>query len=149
MGGGNVKSHKIVGWAEWVSLPDFEIPRIKAKLDTGARTSALHAEHIRIFKDEHERRMVSFTVYPGKTKKRSVRVTCPLKGSRLVKSSNGTATLRPVISTTLVIDGDTKKIEVTLINRDPMEYRMILGRQALQGLLIDSSAQLTLKLIKK
>lgn len=149
MGGGSIKSHKIVGWAEWVSLPDFEISRIKAKLDTGARTSALHAEHIRIFKDEHERRMVSFTVYPGKTKKRSVRVTCPLKESRLVKSSNGTATLRPVISTTLVIDGDTKKIEVTLINRDPMEYRMILGRQALQGLLIDSSAQLTLKSIKK
>lgn len=127
---------KVIGWIEWVALPDLPIKRIKAKIDTGARTSALHAENIRIF-SEGGARNVTFTVYPSKEKDKGYRITCPLKEKRLVKSSNGIASFRPVITTTLRIGSYKKKIELTLINREPMEFRMLLGRRALRDFYVD------------
>jgi hypothetical protein len=131
---------KVIGWVEWVALPDLHIGRIKAKTDTGARTSALHAEHIRIrhMKDGHAN--VTFTMFPNQADSKGVRVTCPLKESRLVKSSTGHETLRPVISTKLKIGNVVKRIELTLINRAPMEFRMLLGRTALKNLYVDPRA---------
>lgn len=128
---------EMIGWIEWVSLPDLDIPKIKAKSDTGARTSALHAENIRVKLTETGHREVSFTVYPLKDGDKAVRVTCPLKESRMVKSSTGLATLRPVISTMLRIGDFEKRIELTLINRSPMEFRMLLGRTALRDFYVD------------
>lgn len=129
-------ARKVIGWIENISLPDLPIKRIKAKADTGARTSALHAENIRIHLRENGHREVSFTVYPTKSSE-GIHVTCPLKESRMVKSSTGTATLRPVISTTLKIGNFEKRIEITLINRSIMEFRMLLGRTALRQFLVD------------
>jgi hypothetical protein len=130
---------KVVGWREWIALPDLGVKRMKAKMDTGAKTSALHADHIRIHTLENGHHEVSFTIFPfSKNEKKSVRVTCPLKESRVIKSSTGTETLRPVISTTLKIGSLVKKIEITLINRAQMEYRMLLGRSALKDFFVDS-----------
>jgi hypothetical protein len=128
---------KVIGWIERVSLPDLQISRIKAKADTGARTSALHAENIRVHLRENGHREVSFTFYPSSDTDKAVRVTCPLKESRMIKSSTGALTLRPVISTTLRIGTFEKRIEITLINRSIMEFRMLLGRTALRQFLVD------------
>jgi hypothetical protein len=81
-------------------------------------------------------REVSFTVYPTEGAE-GVHITCPLKESRMVKSSTGAATLRPVISTTIKIGKFEKRIEMTLINRSIMEFRMLLGRTALRSFLVD------------
>lgn len=128
---------KVIGWVEWVSLPDLPVKRIKAKADTGAKTSALHAENIRVRLIENGKHEVTFTVFPSKKKSQAVTVTSPLSESRLVRSSTGLATLRPVISTTLKIGGREKKIEITLTNRGPMEYLMLLGRSALRDFYVD------------
>ena len=128
---------KVIGWIEKVSLPDLQIARIKAKADTGARTSALHAENIRVHLRENGHREVSFTFHPKRDDDKGVRITCPLKESRTVKSSTGATTLRPVISTTLKIGNFEKKIEITLINRSIMGFRMLLGRTALRQFLVD------------
>lgn len=129
---------KVIGWIEWVSLPDLPVKRIKAKADTGAKTSALHAENIRVHLRPNGRHEVTFTVFPSKKlKKRQVTITCPLRDSRLVKSSTGLATLRPVVATTLKIGHHEKRIELTLINRGPMEFRMLLGRSALKDYYVD------------
>jgi hypothetical protein len=130
-------ARKVIGWIEKVSLPDFQITRIKAKADTGARTSALHAENIRVHLRENGHREVSFTFHPLKESGKGVRITCPLKENRMVKSSTGSTTLRPVISTTLKIGNFEKKVEVTLINRSIMGFPMLLGRTALRQFLVD------------
>jgi hypothetical protein len=139
----------VIGWIEWIGLPDLGVRRIKAKADTGARTSAIHAENIRITKLANGHREVTFTIYTSKTKEKSVRVTCPLKENRIVKSSNGTATLRPVVFTSVKIGDFTKKIELTLINRSPMEFRMLLGRTALRDFLVDPRHSYLLTSTKK
>ena len=130
-------ARKVIGWVEKVSLPDLQIGRIKAKADTGARTSALHAENIRVHLRENGHREVSFTFHPVRDDDKGVRITCPLKENRMVKSSTGATTLRPVISTTLKIGGFAKKIEITLINRSFMGFPMLLGRTALRQFLVD------------
>tara|TARA_Y100001935_G_C17270684_1_gene491764 strand:+ start:1069 stop:1503 length:435 start_codon:yes stop_codon:yes gene_type:complete len=128
-----VKKDHQVGWVEWAFLPDLAGEPIKAKVDTGAKTSALHAENIRVKKLKNGRRQVSFTVFTSKTKKKGLRVTAPLLGSKVVKSSIGVATIRPVIRTTLKLGEHLQKVEVTLVNRQPMEYLMLVGRESLKG----------------
>jgi hypothetical protein len=120
-----------VGWVEWVWLPEFSEEPIKAKVDTGAKNSALHAENIRVKKLKSGRRQVSFTIFTSKHKKKGIRVTTTLHGSRVVKSSIGEATIRPVIWTTLKMGDREEKVEVTLVNRQPMEYLMLIGRGSL------------------
>ena len=122
----------IIGWEEWVALPGLGLPAIKAKVDTGARTSALHAHNIEPF-GPASAPLVRFNVHPiaGKT---DIEVTCsaPVVDRRDVTSSNGERETRYVILTQVRIGTRTWPIEVTLTNRENMAYRMLLGRQAIQ-----------------
>ncbi|MDF3413514.1 30S ribosomal protein S6--L-glutamate ligase [Sulfitobacter sp. M57] len=119
------------GWEEWVALPELGLPAIKAKVDTGARTSALHAHDIETFGPASKPK-VRFNVHPiaGRT---DIVITCsaPLVDRREVTSSNGEAEQRYVIETKLDVGGQSWPIEVTLTNRTGMSSRMLLGRQAL------------------
>jgi len=106
---------------------------IKAKLDTGARSSALHAFGITVY-TEHGIDTVRFGVHPFQRSTRSnVLAEAPLFDRRLVRSSSGHTKFRPVILTELVLMGLTQKIELTLVNRSDMGFRMLLGRQAFRG----------------
>lgn len=123
----------LVGWREWVSLPELGVASVKAKVDTGARTSSLHAVHI----EEFRRRgslWVRFQVLPhtrGVTE--PIAAAAPLVEYREVRSSNGQLDRRPVIQTTMTLLGQTFPIELTLSNRTEMGFRMLLGREALKG----------------
>ncbi len=130
---------QVLGWREWVALPDLRVRALKVKVDTGARTSALHAEDIVILRNRRTgERSVRFTLYPRKRRDKPLVAKAPLIGFRKVKSSVGEITERPVISTKLRVDADEWAIEITLINRDIMGYRMLLGRSAIQhGFVID------------
>lgn len=123
----------VIGKEEWCALPDIGLPAIKARIDSGARTSALHAENIHHYQSRGVR-MVRFDIYPIQ-KDRSVVVQCraPLVDERDVKSSSGHTERRPVIQTSLKLGGVLQEIQLTLTNRDSMGYRMLLGREAMQG----------------
>ncbi len=120
---------QIIGWREWIGLPDLNVSRIKVKVDSGARTCALHASRIKYSEDKHGQTWVSFLVHASKKPQRA---KAPLLTQRIVKSSMGHATLRPVIVTRIAIGGEEWLTEVTLVNRDPMGFRMLIGRQALK-----------------
>lgn len=129
---------KTMGWREWVGLPDLGVHHIKVKVDTGARTSALHAEDIEVFTYKGQKR-VRFTVYPeqGSRRRKSV-CEADLLEKRKVRSSVGHETDRPVIVTTLRVGVETWPIELTLVNRDIMGFRMLLRRTAIRhGFLVD------------
>ncbi|WP_436399325.1 30S ribosomal protein S6--L-glutamate ligase [Roseobacter sp. S98] len=119
------------GWEEWISLPDLGLPAIRAKIDTGARTSALHAHDIEVFGPAKTPK-VRFNVHPI-AGRNDVSITCsaPLVDRREVTSSNGETEQRFVIASTLSVGGQTWPIEITLTNRQQMTSRMLLGRQAL------------------
>ena len=124
---------RVAGWREWVAFPALGVPRIKAKLDTGARSSALHAFAIREF-TENGRRLVAFEVHPvQRSARQSVEVVAELLDRRVVRPSSGVEQLRRVIATTLEIGGRRWPIELTLARRDAMGFRLLLGRQALRG----------------
>lgn len=130
-----------VGWREWVALPELGIARIKAKVDTGASTSAIHAIHIRRFREDGCER-VRFSVHPIQ-RRTDLTVECvaDLVDERMVTSSTGHRERRLVIRTALEIAGRRWAIELTLANRDTMGFRMLLGRSAMHGrLLVDPSA---------
>ncbi|MGL4511938.1 MAG: ATP-dependent zinc protease family protein [Lacipirellulaceae bacterium] len=130
------QSLPVVGWREWVGLPGLGIPRLRAKVDTGARTSSLHAEAYETFrrgKDEYARFEVP-TVLHGV-------VTCeaPVFEHRAVRSSSGHETIRPVIVADCELLRVRWRIELTLADRGSMVFPMLLGRQALDGrFLVDS-----------
>jgi Uncharacterized protein conserved in archaea len=130
-----------VGWREWVALPELGIDAIKAKIDTGASTSALHAVHLRRFR-EGGRDRVEFEVHPLQRRTdHTVRCVADVCDERLVISSSGHREKRLVIRTELAIGGRSWPIELTLTNRDTMGFRMLLGRSAMHGrLLVDPSA---------
>ena len=119
------------GWEEWVALPELGLPAIKAKIDTGARTSALHAHDIEVFGPASKPK-VRFNVHPVAGNE-DITITCsaPIIDRREVTSSNGEAELRYVISTKMDVAGQSWPIDVTLTNRAGMTSRMLLGRQAL------------------
>src|SRR6056297_940237 len=120
------------GWEEWISLPDLGVPALKAKVDTGARTSALHAFDIETFGPSAKPK-VRFTVHPIPGRDDLV-IPCSatILDRREVASSNGERELRYVIQSTLSVNGDSWPIEITLTNRSTMASRMLLGRQALK-----------------
>lgn len=123
----------IVGWTEWISLPDLNLPAVKAKVDTGAATSSLHAYDIKIV-EKNGIKYVSFVVHPlQRNKKIATKCLAPLVELRKVKSSTGEMQLRPVILTTIKIGNYTWSIELNLTNRDSMGKRMLIGREALNG----------------
>lgn len=132
------KSKPTIGWREWVALPDLGIDEIKVKVDTGARTSALHAVDLRYF-EEHGRSMVRFRVHPyQRDSSCTVESVAEVVDMRKVRNSGGQAEIRPVIRTSILLMDRSWQAEVTLTNRDDMGFRMLLGRQAVrQNFLVD------------
>ena len=122
-----------LGWREWVGLPDLGIRQIKAKVDTGARTSALHAFEVRSFKEDGRER-VEFSIHPVQKDLDTV-VTCvaDVHDKRIVTDSGGHKEERFVIKTTLTLGRDSWPIEMTLTARDDMKFRMLLGRTAIKN----------------
>ena len=129
-----------LGWREWLSLPELGIPGIKAKIDTGARTSALHAYFVEPYR-EAGREMVRFGVHPLPRREDIALIcTAPIKERRQVTDSGGHREERFVIESEIRLGDRAYRIEMTLTNRDSMKFRMLLGRSALQtiGLPIDA-----------
>jgi hypothetical protein len=127
---------RVIGWREWVGLPDLGVKQIKAKVDTGARTSSLHAFDLERFR-RRKKDWVRFVIHPlQRDVKRSIVAEAVLLDERAVKSSSGHAEVRAVILTTLSLGPDTWEIELTLTNRDAMGFRMLLGRQAIKSTLL-------------
>jgi hypothetical protein len=123
---------KTIGWREWVSFPDLGIPMIKAKVDTGARSSSLHAMHIKEFK-KRGKDFVSFQVHPFQNNiRQTVKAEAEVLDKRLVKSSSGHVSQRFVIKTTLELLGESIQIDLNLASRDQMGFRCLIGRQALR-----------------
>ena len=129
----------LVGWREWIHLPDLlEDGWIKAKVDTGARTSALHAWDVERFERDGDA-WVRFLLHPRQhDDEHVVRAEARLLEEREVRSSNGDVELRPVVHTTLALAGRDHDIELTLTKRDQMGFRMLLGRTGMaRRLLVD------------
>lgn len=125
-----------IGWIEWLALPELNVKLIKAKIDTGARTSALHTFKIETFKKE-EQDWIRFWVHPNQDDfNNEVICECKLKDQRSVTNSGGNTEHRYVIETLVQISNKSWPIEITLTNRDEMKYRMLLGRQAMQNLTV-------------
>jgi hypothetical protein len=128
-----------IGWRERVALPEFEVDRIRAKIDTGAQTSSLHASRPEIT-HEDDGEWISFELFPRRRSRTdAVRAKAKVLEHRWIRSSNGQREYRPVISTKLGLGGDVWEAEFTLTNRNNMSYRMILGRSALRGRFIVDS----------
>ncbi|MGB8331741.1 MAG: RimK/LysX family protein [Polyangiales bacterium] len=122
-----------IGWREWLALPDLGIGRIKAKVDTGARSSSLHAFEVEVT-GEGKHPWVHFKVHPiQRDSVTIVQCRARLYEYRYVKSSSGHRELRPIIRTRLLLEGGTWPIELTLTSRDEMGFRMLLGREAIRG----------------
>jgi hypothetical protein len=132
MPGAASTSLPVMGWREWVTLPVLQIPWIRAKVDTGALTSALHASQIRhITRDGAP--WVAFRVHPlHRDAHIHVEREAALHDMRWVRNSGGQSTERPVILTTFGWDDHTWPLEVTLVGRDLMGFRLLLGRQAIR-----------------
>jgi hypothetical protein len=123
-----METKQIIGWKEWISLPELEIPAIKAKVDTGARTSALHTYKLeRVSKD-----IVKFHIHPIQ-KRTDISVACETKITdvRVVKDSGGHEEERIFISTPILLNNKKWDIELSLTNRENMLFRMLLGRNAI------------------
>lgn len=129
------------GWREWVNLPELGLGAIKAKVDTGARTSALHAFDLRPFVEEGKKR-IEFSIHPKQRDNHTVQVCqADILDERIVTDSGGHREMRWVIETALVIGDHSWPIEMTLTARDNMKFRMLLGRTALENkALVDASA---------
>ncbi len=130
----------LVGWREWLAFPEWGIPAVKVKIDTGARTSALHVDDLDVV-ERAGHRVATFTVHPWQRSERDgVEVTVPLVDERSVTSSSGETSTRPVVMAVIELDGEPHEIELTLTRRDDMGFRMLLGRKAMEGrYLVDPS----------
>ncbi|WP_144872599.1 ATP-dependent zinc protease [Microbacterium sp. 1.5R] len=131
-------SNTLIGWREWVSLPDLGVDWIKAKIDTGARTSSLHAFDIREFERDGAS-WVRFRVKPWQdSQEDAVVVESPVHDRRAVRSSSGHAQDRFVVELLIRLYDREVLAEVTLSNRDEMGFRMLIGREALKhGYVVD------------
>jgi len=127
-----MKNLTAMGWREWVQLPELGIKRVKSKVDSGERSSSLHAEQIELFETRGQMG-VRFLVLPlQRSRLRAVACHALLHDERYVKSSNGSRELRPVIRTAVSWGGQIWEIDITLTSRDLMGFRMLLGREAVR-----------------
>lgn len=134
-------STTIAGWREWVSLPSAGVPWIKAKLDTGARSSSVHAFDIETLPPQDNGvERVRFSLHPWQdTAADAVTVECPIHDRRSIRSSSGHTEDRIVVLMDVTLMGRTISAEMTLTNRDAMGFRMLIGRHALrQGFVVDA-----------
>lgn len=133
-----MSSKIIIGKEEWCGLPELGLPAIKARIDSGAKTSSLHAFNIHTFKEDGKK-YVHFDIHPVRDNRKIIQSCRGLVvDSRDVKSSSGEKEKRHVIKTPVVLGDETWEIEITLTNRDSMGYRMLIGREAMEGrVLID------------
>jgi hypothetical protein len=122
----------LIGWREWVTLPELGIEKIKAKVDTGARTSALHAFSLKPFK-ENGRDRIHFDIHPLQhNTDKIITCTADIIDLRWVSDSGGHKEERYVVQTPVIIGGQSWPIEITLTERDTMLFRMLLGRSAIR-----------------
>jgi hypothetical protein len=128
-----VNDKQILGWREWIGFPNLGIPQVKAKVDTGARTSCLHAFLVETFEREGEA-WVHFDMHPiqGNTD-HVLHCEAPLLERRIIRDSGGHEEMRYVIETTVRVGDSHQLIEVTLTDRDNMKFRALLGRSAISG----------------
>ena len=133
-----------VGWREWASLPSLGIDAIKIKVDTGARTSALHAFEVNTFERDGVE-WVRFRIHPLQDNA-ELELTCesPVVARRQVSDSGGHREVRLVICTLIEFAGQSRMIEVTLTDRESMKFRMLLGRTAMEDISVDPSASFLL-----
>lgn len=132
----NKPAKLVVGWREWIALPELGVAAIKPKIDTGARSSSLHAFNIESFERDGEA-WVRFEIHPfQRDTETTVRAEARVLEQRLVRSSSGHAALRPVILTAIELGGQRWSVELTLAARDEMGFRMLLGREALRGRMV-------------
>lgn len=123
----------VIGWREWIALPELKVSAIKVKVDTGATTSAMHAFDLKVTR-RSGRSVACFVVHPYQRDQHvTLRAEAPVIDERWIRSSSGHRELRPVIETSLAMGGSQWPIEITLTNRDAMGFRMLLGRSALRG----------------
>lgn len=121
-----------LGWREWCTLPDLGIPAIKAKIDTGAKTSCLHTFGIEPFM-QHDQAFVRFFVHPLQKNEHVIReCVAAVKDERTVSDSGGHKEMRYIIETNVLIGDKGRLIEMSLTNRDSMRFRMLLGRRAME-----------------
>jgi hypothetical protein len=123
-----------IGWREWVSLPELGIYRLKAKIDTGARTSALHAFSVKLIEESPKKKKVCFVIRPHSkhSQKKTIECSAELIDIREITDSGGHKEQRYVIKTPVVIGKHSWPIEITLTSRDTMRFKMLLGRTALK-----------------
>lgn len=136
----STNSLPLIGWREWLSFPELGIPGVKAKIDTGARSSALHTHDHEVYEDDAGLSRVRFHLHPLKERD-DIELACdaPVSGLREVKDSGGHVELRPFILVTAKLGSVEWPIEVSLTNRESMRFRMLLGRTAIRGrFIIDS-----------
>ena len=116
-----------------MALPDLGVERIKAKIDTGARTSAIHAFDIEVYK-KNGQEWARFAIHPYQKNDTDIETcTCPVRDIRIITNSGGSREQRVVIETQLTMGNQSWPIEMTLTNRDEMGFRMLLGRTAMKG----------------
>ncbi|MBV9575776.1 MAG: ATP-dependent zinc protease [Gammaproteobacteria bacterium] len=136
-----IKKYPLIGWREWVSLPSLGIETIKAKIDTGARTSALHAFSLQPFVENGKQR-IRFDIHPFQhTTEGLISCDADIVDKRWVTDSGGHEEERYVIETLITIAGQTWSIEITLTERENMLFRMLLGRRALRKRFIINPAR--------
>ena len=123
---------KTIGWKEWLAIPELGVPAIKAKIDTGAKTSALHAFKLKTF-TSHGQEYVRFWLHPLQ-KKTEIEIICeaPVADKRLIKDSGGHAEERYIIETPILLNGRQWTVEISLTSRENMSFRMLLGRSAMR-----------------
>lgn len=126
------KQRPAVGWREWVAIPELGVEAIKAKVDTGAATSALHVTNLRK-RETEEGTWLDFVVHPVQRHATpNIATGAWMVAERPVRDSGGRSEVRPVIRTTVELGGQAIQIEITLTRRDNMGFRMLLGRQAIR-----------------
>ena len=129
----------LVGWREWASLPMLNTPLIKVKIDTGAKTSALHVYDLEVI-EMNNKKYAKFAIHPlQKNNNISRHTLVEIIDTRVIRSSNGHKEERLVIRSPIKIGSHYWDIDITLTKRDIMNYRMLLGREAMNFILVDPS----------